>query len=189
MHPKQSCWLQANSRATKPPLRCARLILPTEWRAAPLAYISTLESYQPDAALKFGVSDKASGLVIETLARNRADRADAADTHPSAERLNLHGPSYAKSRLPARRIVKALRRAGYPAQRSRDAGSYLCNGLLYHTLQHRRRQSKPALAGFIHLPATLSEAATGRPADLSFDDAIDAVVLLVELVANELAQL
>jgi pyroglutamyl-peptidase len=51
--------------------------------------------------------------------------------------------------------VTRLRRRGLPARISRDAGGYLCNALLYHSLEIARRSSLPSRTGFIHLPANL----------------------------------
>lgn len=43
-------------------------------------------------------------------------------------------------------MATALRRAGVPAAPSRDAGAYVCNALLYKSLERKRA------ALFIHIP-------------------------------------
>jgi pyroglutamyl-peptidase len=56
------------------------------------------------------------------------------------------------SRLPIARLVAALNRAGAPTRRSIDAGTYLCNAVLFEALDRARPD---ALVGFIHLPSVI----------------------------------
>jgi pyroglutamyl-peptidase len=59
-----------------------------------------------------------------------------------------------KTSLPVQHIVARLRVRGIPAFVSRDAGGYLCNATLYHSLG-RAREAPGRRVGFIHIPATL----------------------------------
>jgi pyroglutamyl-peptidase len=114
------------------------------------------ERLEPELALHFGVSGRATGFEVETRGRNRCSQsADAAGHLPGGPNLTVAGPEYLSVTFPAAHIVERLRRRGLPAMVSRDAGSYLCNALLYRTLEVARRGPEPPRSGFVHLPSTL----------------------------------
>ena len=131
-------------------------ILPTEWTAG-LAVVDDLyRNLRPQIALHFGVSGRATGFEIETRGRNRCHPSqDAAGMLPPLDRLSPIGPEYLPSPLPVAHIVERLRRRGIPAMISRDAGGYLCNALLYRTLDTTRRAADAPRVGFVHLPSSL----------------------------------
>jgi pyroglutamyl-peptidase len=144
------------ARCALPGITVAASILPTEWEAGLTRLAALVERLKPTVALHFGVSGRATGFEIETRGRNRCSLSeDAAGKLPSDTRLSADGPEYLQATLPAAHIVMRLRRRGLPAQISRDAGGYLCNALLYRSLEIARHSSLPNRTGFIHLPASL----------------------------------
>ncbi len=151
------------ARKALPGVSIATCILPTEWEASQILLDKLVTGYKPTVALHFGVSGRASGFEIETRARNRCSHSeDAAGCLPQSECLSPNGPEYLPATLPAMHIVDRLRRLGLSAQVSRDAGGYLCNALLYRSLQSARHTGWPQRCGFVHLPASLVNAR--RPA-------------------------
>ncbi len=131
-------------------------ILPTEWTAGLRVVDALYGDLAPEIALHFGVSGRATGFEIETRGRNKCNQTqDAAGHLPSLARLSALGPEYLPSLLPAAHIVERLRRRGIPAMISRDAGGYLCNALLYRTLEIARYTQSPPRVGFVHLPSNL----------------------------------
>jgi pyroglutamyl-peptidase len=139
-------------------------ILPTEWASGVARAERLYHLHRPIVSLHFGVSSRATGFEIETRARNRCSRTqDAAGLLPSLDLLSPHGPEYLATTLPAAHIVDRLRRRGLPASLSRDAGGYLCNALLYRTLELNRDAAEAPRTGFVHLPASLLRPShTGR---------------------------
>lgn len=136
-------------------------ILPTEWAAGPEKLDWLWDTFKPDIALHFGVSADADGLQLETTGRNRcrAD-ADAAGLKPlSSERL-AGGPEACAATLPLARIQARLEEIGVAGSLSEDAGAYLCNAILYDSLQRADAVSRAAIAGFVHIPVALSESMT-----------------------------
>ena len=133
--------------------------LPTEWRSGPSRLAALLGTLQPVVALHFGVSRRASGFVVETRARNAAtETLDACGETPPAACVAEEGPGEMPSTLPSAQIVDRLRRLRLPVQVSRDAGGYLCNTILYHSLSHARRTRDEGFGprhGFIHIPDRL----------------------------------
>jgi pyroglutamyl-peptidase len=137
-----------------PDLRITAEILPTEWGAAPRRLEALLGDIAPDLALHFGVSNRARGFEVERRACNvNAGLPDAAGNLPPADAIHPGGADFMSASLPVSHIVARLRLRGIQAFVSRDAGTYLCNCLLYHTLAAAPPNRR---AGFIHLPATLA---------------------------------
>jgi pyroglutamyl-peptidase len=137
-------------------------ILPTEWVAAPQKLGDLLARPGTALALHFGVSRQAEGFQIELVGRNECNAmADAAGNMPATECLLDDGPAELACTLPAERIVERLTQLGVPVRTSTDAGGFLCNALLYHSLSAAGALEQPHLVGFVHLPADL----TGHGAD------------------------
>jgi pyroglutamyl-peptidase len=132
-------------------------ILPTEWVAAPQKLGDLLARPDTVLALHFGVSRQAVGFQIELVGRNQCKAmADAAGNMPATECLLDDGPAELACTLPAERIVQRVTQLGVPARTSTDAGGFLCNALLYHSLAAAVTLEKPHLVGFVHLPADLT---------------------------------
>lgn len=135
--------------------------LPTEWQAGPARLAELLDELDPVIALHFGVSHRARGFVVETRARNaRQDICDACGEAPDAPVVAADGPDEMSATLPVGLIVERLRRKRVPVQVSRDAGGYLCNAVLYHSLAEARSRDARGIGprrGFIHIPDSLSK--------------------------------
>lgn len=130
--------------------------IPTEWRAGLASVDRLYAKHQPQVAIHFGVSGRATGFAIEARARNYcAPSPDAVDCLPEGDRIAPGAPEFLPSTLPVTLIVERLRRRGIPVQLSRDAGNYLCNALMYRTLDLARSNDWPARNGFVHLPTSL----------------------------------
>ena len=133
--------------------RVVAKVLPTEWEAAPARLAAHYAREKPRLALHFGVSERAQGFVIETSARNiRSPTPDARGALPSSASIAAGGPERMAAGVPAEAIVARLTALGLPAHVSDDAGTYLCNAVLYHALAAAR----PAMTGLVHIPALLA---------------------------------
>lgn len=137
--------------------------LPTEWDVAPERASELICDLKPTLALHFGVSDLAHGFVIETIARNAADRLDAAGALPVFPVLEPFGPEEMPTMLPAGRINARLRRLGLPTRLSRDAGTYLCNAVFYRSVLTQKELGLGGRSGFVHLPVSIQDAAERQP--------------------------
>ncbi len=140
-----------------PSVRIETAALATEWQTAPAETAMLIAKLKPRIALHFGVSDIATGFVVETLARNEAGRVDAAGLIPEIPVIDPFGPQAMSTNLPAARIAARLRRLGLPARLSRDAGTYLCNAVFYRSMLTQTELNAGGRSGFIHLPVHLSE--------------------------------
>src|SRR5262245_29794846 len=118
-----------------PDVRILSEILATEWAAAPQRLEPLLAEARPDLVLHFGVSSRARGFEIEARARNACTQSpDAAGALPAGAAVQEGGAEHLATSLPVQHIVTRLRLRGIPAFVSRDAGGYLCNATLYHSL-------------------------------------------------------
>jgi pyroglutamyl-peptidase len=146
------------ARELFPAYDVAAEILPTEWTATPQKLAELIARPGTVLALHFGVSHHVEGFQLELVGRNRCKPiADAAGRMPAADCLLDDGPAELASTLPVARIVQRLTQLGVPVRTSTDAGGYLCNALLYHSLGAAGPLAKPHLVGFVHLPVDLPD--------------------------------
>lgn len=161
-------------------------VLPTEWLSGPAAVARLLDELQPALTLHFGVARSARGFAIETRGHNFAKPvSDAAGLLPPSKLLSDDGPEYLNASIPVAEIVDQLNRRSLPANLSHDAGGYLCNAVLYGSLQLAREASWSMRSGFIHLPASLDREMEPSHAgvDLDWGQAIEGSL---EIVATTL---
>lgn len=132
-------------------------VLPVHWEDAP-ARLKVLTARTNIAiALHLGVSEQARGFQLELVGRNRqTPREDAAGNLPTGQCVIDAGPDILTTTLPVERIAARLLGCGYPCKTSDNAGTYLCNTLLYHSLTAAWDLPNPYLAGFIHVPSALT---------------------------------
>jgi pyroglutamyl-peptidase len=113
------------------------------------------QKIRPDAMLHFGVAPRRTRLCVEARALNRVSllHPDASGARPARREIIEHGPKSLKATLPCGQIAAALRRRGFDAAVSIDAGDYVCNETLFRSL-HRSHapQNRVPLVGFIHVP-------------------------------------
>lgn len=108
---------------------------------------------RPDALVMFGLAARTKHLRIETRARNALTRLlpDAGGHAPGTATILPEGPAALPLRVPAQRLLMAVRSTGVPAALSRDAGRYLCNYLSWRATE-AACNGGPQVAAFIHVP-------------------------------------
>jgi pyroglutamyl-peptidase len=96
-------------------------------------------------------------IELETVALNLA--CQNPEQQQAARPLISDGPLAYATELPAERICQRMRQAGIPAAVSRDAGTYLCNAVLYFALHQVATLGLASRAIFVHLPLDPSQVA------------------------------
>jgi pyroglutamyl-peptidase len=181
--------------------RLARLGITLKLCALPVVYAGLgqrltklAETTRPDAIVHFGLAKARKLITVETQARNHVNllRPDAAGAPPQECAVLSRRPEILKARLPAPQIVAALRRAGIASALSRDAGDYICNASLYHSLS----ACDATCIGFIHIPGPRHSMVRRSPhpdvADKdkrpSFAEVVTAAEIALILIARSVRQ-
>lgn len=133
--------------------RVVARILPTEWERGPSRIATLYQRERPKLVLHFGVSNRATSYVVETVARNACNPSeDAVGALPAGQMLDQEGPLTRGVQVPADEIVKRLAAIHVPAVTSEDAGGYLCNAVLYRSLELAEETDHVEGVGFFHIP-------------------------------------
>lgn len=143
--------VEALDGTSHPAVDMVAQVLPVEYGLLEV-WGGALDMVAPDAILHFGLASSAQTIRIETIARNNACpyRVDAAGGLP-ARVLLAGGRTMRHATLAQDALYDAIAGSGVPVSRSRDAGDYLCNAILYASLDWCARRRGP-VAGFIHVP-------------------------------------
>ncbi len=135
-------------------------------------------SLRPDVVILLGEAKNRDALSIEGRATNWYNDVLAAENAGAA--LLPHGSESHPSTLPIDQLVRALHQANIPAECSSDAGTYLCNEIMYLTLDYFQSQRGIApipQAGFIHLPWLPEQVSRYRPDSADQHDTIQSMEL------------
>ena len=128
-------------------------IFPTSYAAVDRELPSLIAKHKPDALLMFGLAPRASGLRVETRARNTlALLPDAGGASLGRWTIAIGKPASIKLRTPGRALLAALRGLRPRATLSRDAGRYLCNYLCWRASEKASTSTRPRFTAFIHVP-------------------------------------
>lgn len=150
------------------------LLLPVAYSNVPSLISAALEGGGKEGrpfenVVMLGVADRSMHWRVECVGRNRDGDAPDIEGQQRAERPIVEdAPETLLCTWPDAPLVKALMQAGLPAQRSEDAGGYLCNHLLFRMLHHLTRSGSKVRAGFLHVPADEATFAPGDPRTSSF---------------------
>lgn len=148
----------------------------------------------PAAIISLGLAKGRTAVAVERVALNVADfnKPDNDGVTAADASLVAEGPPAYFSTLPCREIVARLRGLGIPAYISNTAGTFICNQVMYLTLDRLARGGvlERVRAGFIHLPAdSASVAKSDEPpvASLPLPLLIEATSAAVEVTLESLA--
>jgi pyroglutamyl-peptidase len=172
-------WLAFRARTAMPHVRFVTGVLPTEWVRAPSELTELYNQHEPVLAMHFGVASNMRGFRIETRARNSCRMSpDATGALPPLALLSETGADSIPVTIDAHAIARHLAGRGYFAALSDDAGGYLCNAVLYHSLAEAARRGGRCKIGFIHIAADTSRADV-------FDHAIPGALEILKLSLDQ----
>lgn len=109
---------------------------------------------------------------------------DNSSQQPIDEAIQEKGEAAYFTTLPIKRIVKAIREAGIPAEVSNTAGTFVCNHIMYQALFAATKADKPFKAGFMHIPF-IPEQTKDKPS-LSLDKSTKALQISIETIRDYL---
>ena len=152
--------------------------LPCVFGRAPEVLIQALEQEPFDLVLALGMAGSRTGFSFERVAINIDDAPipDNAGQQPVDTPVLPDGPAAYFSTLPIKPMAEAVRAAGFSANVSQTAGTFVCNHVFY-LLMHELALHYPATrGGFIHVPVLPQQQVlhpTGRA--LSLDSQVEAI--------------
>ena len=163
-----------------------RLELPTVFKESAKRLNEVINDVKPDAVLSVGQAGGRAGITMERIAINVDDARipDNICQQPIDEAIQLDGEAAYFTTLPIKRIVKAIREAGIPAEVSNSAGTFLCNHIMYQSLFAATKADKPFKAGFMHIPF-IPEQTTDKPS-LPLEESTRALQIAIETIRDYL---
>ena len=161
-----------------------RLELPTVFKESAKRLNEVINDVKPDAVLSVGQAGGRPGITMERIAINVDDARipDNVSQQPIDEKIQVEGEAAYFSTLPIKRIVKAIREAGIPAEVSNSAGTFVCNHIMYQALFAATKADKPFKAGFMHIPF-IPEQTTDKPS-LPLEESTKAVQIAIETIRD-----
>ena len=128
------------------------VVLPVEFERSAEILLEKVKKIQPQLAVAFGQAEGRTALTPEKIAINMDD-ASIPDNSGDQRRnvvIDNNGSDVYFSTLPIDVMVDAMKCAGYPAEISLSAGTFVCNHIFYE-LQKSLRGTN-IRSGFVHLP-------------------------------------
>ncbi len=140
-------------------------VLPVSYRNAFDPVRDAFENERFHAVLLLGLGAGRQTLDFERFAVNwrGGPRADNEGLRLDGEGIDPAGPAAYFSTVPLEELVASCRTAGVPASISSNAGTYLCNQVLYQALRYCDLHDLRCRVGFAHLPLLPDQAGEGEP--------------------------
>jgi pyroglutamyl-peptidase len=141
-------------------------VLPVVFEGVRTRLEEMIAETRPDIVLHLGLAGRRKTMSVETRALNRLTllHVDALRKYSGSIFVEGKAPLQRRSRFGALRLARTMGTAGARSRLSIDAGDYLCNQTLYHSLGLH-----PGLCGFVHVPrpkALRRPLRTGRSPDV-----------------------
>ena len=162
--------------------------LPVDFDLTPVALATLRDKHQPSYILHVGQAPGADSIRLEERAYNQ--RQGPLDPVPSPLLESEDAASSYDSQLPLEVWAETMKRDGLPVSVSQDAGRYLCNAVLYHSLHCAAAQKQPLHAAFVHVPLLPEQAADSRAPrpSLSADESGHVIYQCLQRLAELAAQ-
>ena len=174
-----------------------KLEIPTVFCRCAEMVEKAIEQHNPDVVICVGQAGGRSCISVEKVAINFAEARipDNEGNQPLDKAIVPDGPAAYFSTLPVKAMVENVRSYGIPSNLSYSAGTFVCNDVMYRLLHILSTKYHHIKGGFIHVPYTLSQAATKPDGTAGWDEAtiakgleyaIEAVVLNKESSSSAL---
>ena len=144
------------------------VILPVEFDRSAEILLEKVKQIQPDLVIAFGQAEGRTAINPEKIAIN-LDDARIPDNSGDERKdvvIDKNGSDSYVTTLPIEMMVDAMKRAGYPAEISLSAGTFVCNHIFYK-LQKILIGSN-IRSGFVHLPL-VTEQSSEFPGKFTMD--------------------
>lgn len=153
--------------------------LPVEWDVAWELLHDEIRTLHPRVVVATGMAGT-HAMRYEVHAVNEEWGEDNAGVDPEGEPVVADGPEALAPTIPVQLMAAAVDHAGLPTTISEDAGTYLCNHVMYRLLHYATDDSTdpPVAAGFVHVPPAPYEG------PMSVEDITDAHIIGLDVIAT-----
>ena len=128
------------------------VVLPVEFDRSAEILLEKVQQIQPQLVVAFGQAEGRTAITPEKIAINMDD-ASIPDNSGDQRRnvvIDKSGLDSYFTTLPIENMVDAMKRAGYPAEISLSAGTFVCNHIFYKL--QKTLSGSNIRSGFVHLP-------------------------------------
>ncbi len=169
--------------------RVEALMLPCVFGESLQVLEAALKALKPGLVLALGQASGRTALSLERVGINLIDARipDNAGRQPIDEPVIAGAPAAHLTSLPVKAMVAGLRAAGYPAELSFTAGSFVCNEVFFGLMQ--MLAGRPSRGGFMHLPCLPEQAARELKPSMALATMVGGVRLALELAMATQAEL
>lgn len=137
-----------------------KLTLPVTWQGAFAALSAAWEEIDPDGVLMVGLAGGADRIRIERVGINLCGAIkdndglypNGSSDSPAEIPVSKGGENAYFATYNEKKILSALKEKGIPAAYSYSAGTYICNYILYSSLEKMKKDRTDKKIGFIHIP-------------------------------------
>lgn len=131
-----------------------KLQLPVVFRKSSLRIMKEINIFHPEYVLMFGEAGGRNCISLERIGINiiNALIPDNDGNKPINEKIIKNNKDGIFSSLPIELINKELNLNNIPSYISNSAGTYVCNNVLFETLNYISENNLNIKAGFIHVP-------------------------------------
>jgi len=144
------------------------VVLPVEFDRSAEILLEKVKQIQPDLVIAFGQAEGRTAINPEKIAIN-LDDARIPDNSGDERKdvvIDKNGSDSYVTTLPIEMMVDAMKRAGYPAEISLSAGTFVCNHIFYKL--QKILSGSNIRSGFVHLPL-VTEQSSEFPGKFTMD--------------------
>jgi len=144
------------------------VVLPVEFDRSAEILLEKVKQIQPDLVIAFGQAEGRMAINPEKIAIN-LDDARIPDNSGDERKdvvIDKNGSDSYVTTLPIEMMVDAMKRAGYPAEISLSAGTFVCNHIFYKL--QKILSGSNIRSGFVHLPL-VTEQSSEFPGKFTMD--------------------
>lgn len=164
-----------------------KLQVPTAFNKSVEKTAEKVAEIKPDFVLNIGQAGGRSDITVERVAININDARipDNLNQQPIDEVIDAEGEAAYFATIPVKAIVQSIREKNIPASVSNTAGTYVCNHLMYGTLNYIHKNNLNVKAGFIHIPF-LFQQVINKPntAAMELDTMVQAIEAAIETIVT-----
>ena len=156
--------------------------LPVEWDVAWELLHDEIRDLHPRVVISTGMAGTLA-MRYEVKAVNEEWGEDNAGVNPKGEPVVADGPDALAPTLPVDLMAAAVDHADLPTIISEDAGTYLCNYIMYRLIYYTTFEStEDIVAGFVHVPPAPYEGT------MAVEDITDAHIVGLDVIATWLEE-